>query len=138
MADPAGSTPATLFDVCRRNTGALRAGPPASIRPRGRGRGVCSTSLGALRIQVLQQLVRSQLDLLVAPLGRAVMTGDQAHAMHAAKVAVHERVAPLRLVVGVLGERQMPERVLAEGVRLQERVLLPSPRLDVLPARTEH
>src|SRR3954471_10841555 len=42
-------------------------------------------------IQVLQEIVRGQLDCLVTPLGGAVMTRDQAHAMDASEVAVDER-----------------------------------------------
>jgi hypothetical protein len=44
--------------------------------------------------------VRGELDLLVPPLGGAVVAGDQAHAVQAPGVALHERVAGLRLVVG--------------------------------------
>ena len=49
-------------------------------------------------VEALEQVVRGPLDLLVAPLGGTVETGDQPHPVHAAEVAVDERVARLRLV----------------------------------------
>ena len=78
-----------------------------------------------------------KLDLLVAPLGRAVVAGDQAYPVEPPEVAVHECVARLRLVGGALGQAEVPGRVLRESVRLQERILLARPRLHVLPARAE-
>ena len=61
-----------------------------------------------------------QLDLLVAPFGRPVVTGDDPGPMHAAEVAVDEGVPRLRLVGRALGEAQMPGRVLLPAVALQE------------------
>jgi hypothetical protein len=82
--------------------------------------------------------VRSELDLLVAPLGRAVVAGDQAHPVEPPEVAVHECVACLRLVGGAFGQAEVPGRVLRKRVRLQERILLAGARLHVLPARAEN
>jgi Zinc-binding dehydrogenase len=85
-----------------------------------------------------QELVCCKLDLLVPPLRSTVVAGDQPHPVQATEVAVDKRLARLRLVVRALGEPEMPGGVLVPGVRLQECVLLPCARLDVLPARTEH
>ena len=82
--------------------------------------------------------MRSELDLLVPPLGGPVVAGDQAHPVHPSEVAVHESVACLRLVGGALGQAEVPERVVRKFVRLQERVLLAGARLHVLPARPEN
>ncbi len=68
-------------------------------------------------VEQLQQLVSRELDLLVTPLGRPVLAGDQPASMEAAKVAVDERVARLRLVGGAFGEPEVPLRVLLPGVR---------------------
>jgi hypothetical protein len=46
-------------------------------------------------VEVLQQVVRRELDLLVAPLGGAVDARDQPAAVDPAEVAVDERVARL-------------------------------------------
>src|SRR5919201_159960 len=59
------------------------------------------------RVQALQQLVRGQLDLLVAPLGGTVVAGDETHAMHPSEIPVHEGVARLGLVRGSRGEAAM-------------------------------
>src|ERR1700752_4174439 len=63
-------------------------------------------------VERLQEVVRGQLDLLVAPLRRAVVTGDQAHPVQPPEVPVDEGVAGLRPVGGALGEPEVPERVL--------------------------
>src|SRR5580765_4464877 len=65
--------------------------------------------------------------------------------MQAAKVSEYEGVATLRLVRCSLREAQMPGRIVSPRVRLEERVLLCSARLnlapvaphDVLPAADE-
>ena len=49
-----------------------------------------------------------ELDLLVAPLGRPVLTGDQPHPVNAPEVAVDEAVTRLRLVGSALREPEMP------------------------------
>ena len=67
---------------------------------------------GALRVETLQQVVRSQLDLFVAPLRGAIVTGNQTHAMDAAEIAVDECVPGLGLVRCAVREPQMPFRVL--------------------------
>jgi hypothetical protein len=82
--------------------------------------------------------VRCELDLLVPPLGRAVVARDQAHPVEPPEVAVHECVARLRLVGDAFGQAQVPRRVLRKSVRLQERILLAGTRLHVLPARAEN
>src|SRR5262249_7366861 len=92
----------------------------------------------APRVQVLEEFVRSEFDLLVPPLGGAVVAGDQAHPVHPPEVAVHKRVARLRLVCDALGQAQVPDRVVGKRVRLQERVLLAGARLHGLPARPEN
>ena len=78
-----------------------------------------------------------ELDLLVAPLGCPVVAGDQPHSMHAAEVAVHERVPGLRLLGGAFGEAEVPGGVFLPGVGLEKRVLLACARLDVLPAEAK-
>src|SRR6476620_3455499 len=95
-------------------------------------------SSGGLSVEVLQELVCCKLDLLVPPLRRAVVAGDQPYPVQPATVAINKRVASLRLLVHALGKAEMPVGVLLPGVRLQERVLLPSVRLHVLPTRAEH
>jgi DNA-binding SARP family transcriptional activator len=59
-------------------------------------------------VQALQQVVGGQLHVLVAPLGGPVDAGDQAGAVHAAEVAVDERVPRLGLLGRALGESQVP------------------------------
>ena len=90
-----------------------------------------------LPIEVLEEVVCCELDLLVTPLGCPVVAGDQPHSMHAAEVAVHERVPGLRLLGGAFGEAEVPGGVFLPGVGLEERVLLACARLDVLPAGAE-
>ena len=52
----------------------------------------------ARAIEQLQEFVRCEFDIFVAPLGRAIHTGDQAVAVHASEVPVDECVPRLRLV----------------------------------------
>jgi hypothetical protein len=61
-----------------------------------------------LHVEELQEFVGGQLDLLVPPLGRAEVAGDDARAVQAAEVAEYEGVAGLRLVRGAVGEPKMP------------------------------
>jgi hypothetical protein len=49
-------------------------------------------------IEKLEEIVGCQLDLLVPPLGGAVVAGNQAGAMQPAEVSVDERVSGLGLV----------------------------------------
>ena len=104
--------------------------PPITCRPK--------SKRSWLVVEVLQQVVGGQLDRLVAPLGGAVLAGDQPHAVHAAEVAVDERVPRLGLVVGAVGEPEVPLGVLVPGVGLEERVLVVGARLDVAPVAVEH
>jgi hypothetical protein len=57
-----------------------------------------SRASGAGSIQELQEIVRCQLDLLVPPLGGAVMARNEAGAVEAAEVSVDEGVSSLGLV----------------------------------------
>ena len=41
-------------------------------------------------VESLEEVVRREFDLLVTPLGGAVVARDDAHAVHAPEVAVHE------------------------------------------------
>ena len=77
--------------------------------------------------------MRGELDLLVVPFGRAVHARDQAHTVHAAEIAERERVARLRLVLGAVGEGEMPARVFLPRVRLQVLVLCRRRRLHLVP-----
>ena len=74
-------------------------------------------------VEVLQQIVSRKLDLFVPPFRRAVDASDQGRTVHASEVAVHERIAGLRLIRGTLGEAEMPGGVLLPRVALQECVL---------------
>ena len=58
--------------------------------------------------------------------------------MHAAEIAIDERIPRLRLLARALGETEMPSRELLPRVRLEERVLLTRARLHILPARAKH
>ena len=78
----------------------------------------------ALTVEHLEQLVRGELDLLVAPFGRTEVAGDDPGSMDPAQVPEHERVARLGLVVGALGEAEVPVGVLVPRVRPQEAVLV--------------
>ena len=57
-----------------------------------------------------------ELDLLVPPLGRAVVAGDQAGAMQAAEVPVHEPVAGFGLLRSAVGQAEMPLGIIAPGM----------------------
>src|SRR3954471_7177148 len=52
---------------------------------------------GPYRVQLLEQVVRDELDLLVTPLRGAVMAGDDPHAVQAAEVAVDKAYRALAL-----------------------------------------
>src|SRR5919198_4353685 len=120
----------------------LSSGPPrAATRRRGRlgvrkGR-IAAPPSAALVVQVLQQLVGSQLDLLVAPLGRPVVTGDDARPMDPAKVAVHERVACLGPVRRSVRQPEVPCGVLIPGMRLEELVLGVGAGLHLAPVAVQ-
>ena len=95
-----------------RKTGSRRSPPGSPATPPAEA----ARALAAGLVEHLEQLVGGELDLLVAPLRGPVVAGDQAGAMHAAQVAVDERVAGLGLVGGALGEPQVPGRVLVPRV----------------------
>jgi hypothetical protein len=82
----------------------------ASIhRPQARARTLCRSSTPrALGVQVLEKLVRGEFDVLVPPFGGAKVAGDQSHPVQPAEIAVHKRVARLRLVVGAVGQAEVP------------------------------
>src|SRR5262245_14918544 len=82
-------------------------------------------------VEVLQQVVGGQFDSLVTPFRCAVDAGDQAGAVDAAEVAVHEGVARLGLVGCPLGETEVPQRVVVPAVRLEEAVLVLGARLHL-------
>ena len=63
-------------------------------------------------VEVLEELMRSELDILVTPLRGPVLTGNQARPMDAAKVPINECVSGLRIVAGTFCEPQMPLGVL--------------------------
>ena len=107
-------------------------GPPRGPSPRP-GSGL----LGARAVEQLQQVVRRQLHVLVAPLGRAVDAGDQPGAVDAAEIAVHEGVAGLGLLRRPLGEAKVPLGVRVPGVGLREGVLLAGAGLDGAPVASE-
>src|SRR4051812_303245 len=91
----------------------------------------------AARVEALEQLVRGQLDLLVAPLGGAIVARDQPHAVHAAEVSVDERVARLRAVGRTVGEAEVPLGVLHPRVRREEGVLLGGAGLGARPVAVQ-
>jgi hypothetical protein len=88
-------------------------------------------------VEVLQELVGSKLDLFVAPLCGPVVAGDQAHAMDAPKVPIHERVPAL---VSSAAPSVSPrcQAEYSSGVGLQEGVLLGGARLHVVPRTPKH
>ena len=90
---------------------------------------------GVAGVEALQQVVGGQFDRLVPPLGGPVHAGDEAGAVHPPEVAVDERVARLRLVVGPVGEAEVPRRVLVPRVGLEERVLRVGGRAARRPSR---
>ncbi len=80
-----------------RRGSTVRAPDPRLVLRVGEARGAAAWS-GALTVEVLQKLVCCELDLLVPPLRREVVAGDQPHPVQTAEVAVDERVACLRLL----------------------------------------
>ena len=86
---------------------------------------------------MLQQVVGGQLDVLVPPLGGAVDARDQAGAVDPAEVAVHERVPRLGLVVGALGQAEVPRAVVVPRVPLEVGVLRLGVRLHLAPVAVQ-
>jgi len=89
-------------------------------------------------VEALKQVVRGELDLLVAPLGSAEVAGDDARSMDAPEVAEDEGVPRLGLVVGARGQTQMPACVRLPIVLREIRVLVVGARLDLAPVAVEH
>ena len=69
-------------------------------------------------VEVLQELMGGKFDVLVAPFCRPVLTCDQSHPMDAPEVAIYECVSRLGVVVGTVGESEMPFGVFIPRVRL--------------------
>ena len=88
-------------------------------------------------VQLLEQVVGGELDRLVPPLRGAVDAGDQPGAVHPAEVAVDERVAGLGLVVGALGQAEVPGGVLLPRVPLEVGRAGRGVGLDVAPVGVE-
>src|SRR4051794_16053112 len=101
-------------------------------------RGYPAPPSGPGGVQQLQQVVGDQLDLLVPPLGRPVVAGDDPHPVHPAEVAVHERVAGLGLLVRAVGEREVPGAVLGPRVPREVGVLVLGAGLDPPPLAAQH
>ena len=81
--------------------------------------------------------MRSELDRLVAPLGRPIDAGDQARPVDPLEVPADECVAGLRPVGRAVGQPEVPQGVLVPGVRLQEGVLVVGGRRDLAPVAVE-
>jgi len=79
-----------------------------------------------------------KLNLLVAPLGRPVLAGDQPGSMDASKIAINERVSGLGLVIGFLVDAEVPFRVVVPGVTVQECILIRGFRLNFAPVTAEN
>src|ERR1700712_662937 len=88
------------------------------IQP-GKSNSRAADALRAGVVEVLQKIVCRQFDVLVAPLGSPVLTGDEAHPVQAPEVAVDEGVAPLGLVGCPIREAEVPRAVLVPRVRLE-------------------
>ncbi len=140
----ARSLPGTGIGLALVRVIATRHGGKVAIRSR-EGQGtVVSIRLPvnpALRrqpVQPLQELMGGELDLLVPPLGRPVHAGDDAHPVDAPEIPVDEGVPGLGLVVGPLGQAEVPAGVLVPRVPLEVGVLIARARLDVPPVAVEH
>src|SRR5215468_1531300 len=112
------------------------AGPPRRGAAGAADSGFCRSAFPA--IQALQQVVRGKLDFLVPPLGRPVLTGDDAYAVQTAEVAEDERVPGLGVILGTVGEAEMPSGVFLPRVRLEEGVLVAGAGLYLAPVAVEH
>ena len=118
----------TVVDATDRDTA------PARHRA---GRGALVLADPRHLVEPLQQLVRRQLDLLVPPLRGPVDARDEAAAVDPAEVAVDERVAGLGLVVGALGQPEVPRAVVLPRVLLEVGVLRLGVGLHVAPVAVE-
>src|SRR5262249_62249382 len=82
------------------------AGPPRRGAAGAADSGFCRSAFPA--IQALQQVVRGKLDFLVPPLGRPVLTCDDAYAGQAAEGAEDERVTGSDVNLDTVGEAKLP------------------------------
>jgi hypothetical protein len=57
-----------------------------------------------------------ELDVLVAPLSRSIVAGDEPASMDSPEIAVDERVPGLRVVGRSLGQPEVPLGVLVPGM----------------------
>jgi hypothetical protein len=87
---------------------------------------------------MLQEIVRSKLDLLVSPFRGAVDAGDEGCPVHPAEIADHERISSFRLLSDTSGEAEMPGGVLLPGMPFQKGVLGIRARLHFTPVAVEH
>lgn len=97
-----------------------------------------STSGPTPAVEVLEQIVSSQFDLFVIPFGCSISTGDQAHSMDSTKVPVAERVPALGLIVGAVGQPEVPRRIRVPIVASQKVVLVIGRRLAWTPLAPDH
>ena len=82
--------------------------------------------------------MRGQLNLLVAPLGRSVLAGDQPGSVDAAKIAINERVSALGLIIRFVVKAEVPISVVVPGMALQELILVCGFRLSFAPVTVEN
>jgi len=64
--------------------------------------------LGSLAIEMLQEIVRSEFDLFVAPLRRPILASDQARSVNSSKVSVDESVSALGVFARTFRESEVP------------------------------
>src|SRR5438876_12286635 len=82
--------------------------------------------------------MRGKLNLLVAPLGRSVLAGDQPGSVDAAKIAINERVSALGLVIRFLVKAEVPFGVVVPRVAFQERIPFRGFRLNFAQVAVEN
>src|SRR5207247_3154904 len=63
-------------------------------------------------VQILEEIVRSELDLFMTPLSGSIVAGDEPGPVHSTEVSVDKRVPALRFVARVVVETEMPLGVL--------------------------
>jgi len=82
--------------------------------------------------------MRGKLNLLVAPLGCSVLTGDQPSSMNAAKIAIHECVSALGLIIRLVVKGEMPFGKVVPSVAFEERIFFLGFRLNFAPVTVEN